>query len=66
MYSFWHEKNLSTYTAQEDKHLTFEGIQRNHRSLAQLGFCKSFLGLVYRQEIDLKQQPWLLQELGEC
>lgn len=50
MYSFWHEKNLSTYTAQEHRHLTYKGIQRNHRSLAQPGFCKSFPGLVYWQE----------------
>ncbi len=66
MYSFWNEKNLSTYTAQEDRHLTCKGIQRSHRSLAQPGFCKSFPCLVYWQEIGLKQQPWLLQEQGEC
>jgi hypothetical protein len=40
MYSFWHEKNLSTYTAQEHRYLTYKGIQRNHTSLAQPGFCK--------------------------
>jgi hypothetical protein len=58
MYSFWHEKNLSTYTAQEYNETTDLWHSRD--------FAKAFFGLVYRQEIGLKQQPWLLQELGEC